>query len=548
MNKLYYGDCLTIMRDHMNLGSVDLIYLDPPFNSNQEYNAIYKDETGRPLPDQIEAFCDLWTLNEETERTIRAMPVLMRSAGIDDTVAEFWRLWVNALRGTQPRLLAYLSYMVERLLQMRPILKPTGSIYLHCDPTASHYIKVMMDTIFGHENFRNEITWQRTESHNTAGRYGNVADILLYYSKSDKPTWNPQYQPYGNAQMGRFRHVDASGRRYKLENLTAPRPNSDSGKFDWRGTKPGPTRGWGYKVEQLEAWWAEGRIQTKKDGTPRMDGLKMYLDEAEGKPLQNIWTDIPRIPNTSSERMGYATQKPLALLERIIQASSNPGEVVFDPFCGCATTLEAAHRLGRRWIGIDIAIHAVKRVAKVRLQDRLRLVEGKDFVVDGVPRTLEGARDLWKRDPYHFQKWAVEAVDGFVTTRRTADGGIDGRLYFAMPNADSLQSMAIEVKGGKNVGIATLRALRGVLENDAALMVGLIILEPLGVTKERNFHRFMAEAGDTQTTFARPYPRMQLRTVADILNDKGFDVPGMVARGTGQGVLLSPLSYGDERK
>ena len=165
MNRLYYGDCLTIMRDHVNLGSVDLIDLGPPFNSNQEYNAIYKDETGCPLPDRIEAFCDLWTLNEETERTIRAMPVRMRSAGIDDTVVEFWRLWVNALRGTQPRLLAYLSYMVERLLQMRPILKPTGSIYLHCDPTASHYIKVMMDAIFGHENFRSEITWRRTSSH-----------------------------------------------------------------------------------------------------------------------------------------------------------------------------------------------------------------------------------------------------------------------------------------------------------------------------------------------------------------------------------------------
>ncbi len=212
---------------------------------------------------------------------------------------------------------------------------------------------------------------------------------------------------------------------------------------------------------------------------------------------------------------------------------------MFDPFCGCATTLEAAHRLNRKWTGIDIAIHAVKRVAKVRWQDRLRLVEGKDFVVDGVPRTLEGARDLWQRDPYHFQKWAVEAVEGFVTTKQTADGGLDGRLYFARPNMDDLQSMAIEVKGGKNVGIATLRALRGVLENDAALIVGLLILEPLGVTKERNFHRFLAEAGDTQSTFARPYPRLQLRTVVDILNGKGFDVPGMVARGTGQGVLLS---------
>ncbi len=271
-------------------------------------------------------------------------------------------------------------------------------------------------------------------------------------------------------------------------------------------------------------------------GTGRPD-RKTYL--SGGRPATNLWNDIDNLSGRTRERMGYATQKPLALLERIIKTSSNEGDVVFDPFCGCATTLEAAHRLGRRWVGIDIAIHAVKRVAKVRLQDRLRLVAGKDFEVDGVPRTLEGARDLWKRDPCHFQKWAVETVDGFVTTRRPADGGIDGRLYFAMPNVDDLQSMAMEVKGGKNVGIATLRALRGVLENDAALRVGLIILEPLGVTKERNFHRFMAEAGDTQSTFARPYPRMQLRTVEDILNGKGFDVPGMVARGTGQGVLLS---------
>ncbi len=184
VNRLYYGDCLTIMRDHVNLGSVDLIYLDPPFNSNQEYNAIYRDATGRLLPDQIEAFCDLWTLDEERERAIRVMPVLMRERGIDDKVAEFWRLWVNALRGTQPRLLAYLSYMVERLLPMKPILKPTGSIYLHCGPTASHYLKVMMDAIFGHENFRSEITWRRTSSHNDSKGFGQVRDIILSYSKT----------------------------------------------------------------------------------------------------------------------------------------------------------------------------------------------------------------------------------------------------------------------------------------------------------------------------------------------------------------------------
>ncbi len=291
MNRLYYGDCLAVMEE-MPPGSVDLIYLDPPFNSSRDYNAIYTDETGRPLPTQIEAFCDTWILDEDRERAIRQMPILMREAGIDDEVAEFWRLWVKALRKTNPRMLAYLSYMVQRLLPMRGLLKASGSIYLHCDPTASHYIKIMMDAIFGHENFRNEITWQRTESHNTADRYGNIADILLYYAKSSQAIWNPQYQDYGEAQLSRFRHMDGDGRRYKLENLTAPRPNSTSGKFNWRGTLPGPTRGWGYNVEQLEAWWHEGRIRTKADGTPRTDGLKVYLDETQGKPLQNIWTDI----------------------------------------------------------------------------------------------------------------------------------------------------------------------------------------------------------------------------------------------------------------
>ena len=537
MNRLYYGDCLAVMEE-MPPDSVDLIYLDPPFNSSRDYNAIYTDETGRPLPTQIEAFCDTWILDEDRERAIRQMPILMREAGIADEVAEFWRLWVKALRKTNPRMLAYLSYMVQRLLPMRGLLKSTGSIYLHCDPTASHYIKIMMDAIFGHENFKNEITWQRTESHNTADRYGNIADILLYYTKSSQTTWNPQHQDYGEAQLSRFRHLDGDGRRYKLENLTAPRPNSTSGKFNWRGTLPGPTRGWGYNLEQLEAWWHEGRIRTKSDGTPRMDGLKVYLDETLGKPLQNIWTDISRIPNTSSERMGYATQKPLALLERVITASSNPGDLVFDPFCGCATTIEAAHRLGRRWIGIDIAIHAIKRVAKVRLQERLRLVEGTDFEIKGMPRDMEGVRDLWERDKYHFQKWAVEQVDGFVTARKSGDGGVDGRLYFAMPQQDAwerdpLRSMVIEVKGGANVGIGVVRDLRGVLEREEAEMAGLIVLQEPGEKKRASFGRELAAAGDLEV-HGTTYPRMQLLTVSEILEGKRFRTPSAVGRGSRQ--------------
>ena len=489
MNRLYYGDCLTIMRDHMKIGSVDLIYLDPPFNSNREYNAIYKDETGRPLPDQINAFCDLWELNEERERALRTMPVLMREAGIDDDAVEFWRLWMNALRKTNPRLLAYLSYMVERLLLMKGILRPTGSIYLHCDPTASHYIKVMMDAIFGHTNFRSEIVWQRHGGfkRSSAMQFPQKNDTILFYAKSASTvTFNTQYKPHKPEYVRRFKK-DKEGRLYR------------------------------------------------DDVNPTGGGRRtIYLDETQGDIIDSVWTDIPPVNPNARERMGYATQKPVRLLKRIIAASSNPGDTVFDPFCGCATTLEAAHALDRRWVGIDIAIHAIKRVAKVRLRERLKLVEGEHFTIEGVPRDIEGARDLWGRDKYHFQKWAVEQVDGFVTTRQSGDGGVDGRIYFAMPEIDAykrrgLEGMAIEVKGGKNVGINVVRELRGVLDNDQALMAGLIILEPLGERKERNFRKFMADAGDLDV-IGMKYARMQMLTADEILEGKRFHTPGAVGR------------------
>ena len=535
MNRLYYGDCLTIMQG-MPLGSVDLIYLDPPFNSNRAYNAIYKDETGRPLPDQIEAFCDTWTLDEEQERAIRQMPVLMREAGIDDEVAEFWKLWMNALRKTNPRLLAYLSYMVQRLLPMRGILKPTGSIYLHCDPTASHYIKVMMDAIFGHENFRNEIVWKRTSTHSDSKTWSRVSDTILFYTKGRRFTWNTPYTPHSDEYIAnKYRHQDADGRLYQLDNMTSPNPRPNM-MYEWKGFAS-PTKGWRYSEETMADLDAEGRIwyPTFKDGThntSRRPRLRRYLDEMKGGVMGNIWTDISPINSQARERLGYATQKPLRLLERIIRASSDAGDMVFDPFCGCATTLEAAHILGRRWIGIDVAIHAVKRVAKVRLEDRLGLKEGTDFEIEGVPQTLEGARDLWTRDKYHFQKWAIEQVEGFATTRRTGDGGIDGRLYFDIPDEKHLQSMVLEVKGGVNVGISVVRDLRGVLERDSALLAGLIVMDGLGERKIANFRREMAQAGDLDVLGVL-YPRMQLLTAGEILEGGRFDTPSL-ARGRGE--------------
>ncbi len=492
MNRLYYGDCFTIMQE-WPLEYVDLIYLDPPYNSDRNYNAIYKDETGMPLPDQVEAFCDMWELDAVREKAIKTMPILLRENGIDDKTAEFWKLWMNALRDTQPQLLAYLSYMVERLIIMKRILKPSGSIYLHCDSTASHYIKIMMDGIFGHENFRRELIWSNEDVSGFKSQAKNWIrghDIILYYTNGvlKHTTFNKQFLPLEKSTIKRYDKRDRDGRSYKV-----------------------------YK---------------NPDGTDR----KSYLKEDRGRPFGSVWTDIPSFQtvNNTGEYLGYDTQKPLALLERIIKASSNPGDVVLDPFCGCATTLEAAQKLGRKWIGIDIAIHAIKRVASVRLEERMGLKQGDDFIIEGVPRNLEGAQDLWERDKYHFQKWAVEQVNGFVTSKKTSDGGIDGRLYFRQNwQSKELDSMVLEVKGGKHVSIGDVRALKGVLDNDNALMAGLIVMKKPSKVQLRNFRSFMAQTG-VLTINGFDYPNMQLLSVEEIFEGKRFVTPSVVGKSDNQ--------------
>ena len=519
-NRLYYGDCLTVMQD-LPGQSVDLIYLDPPFNSNRQYAAIYADETGRPLPDQVEAFCDMWELDPERERAIRAMPVLMRESGLDDQAANLWRLWMHSLRNTQPRLLAYLSYMTQRLLVMHRLMKPTASLYLHCDQTASHYIKALLDAVFGHQNFRAEIVGRRTKAKGLAYRgLPHNHDTLLYYTRGPKFVWNREFREHDGSYIEKaYRHIEPeSGRRYRLDNLANPNPDRPNLTYEFLGV----TRVWRWTRERMQAAYDSGLvIQTKPGNVPV---LKRYLDESKGVAIDSIWDDVEPISSNSKERMGYATQKPVSLLERIIKTSTNPGDLVLDPFCGCATTMEAAHRLDRRWIGIDIAIHAVKRVAQLRLNGRLGLIEGKDYVIEGVPQNVEGAQDLWRRDKYQFQKWAVEQVDGFVTTKQSSDGGIDGRIYYEPRYDEPLQSMVLEVKGGASVSIKDLRALEGVLNADDAQMAGLIVMKPLGVRQQRNFDQFTAKAGFLNVS-GRDYPRLQVLNIAEILEGKRFDTP-----------------------
>ena len=344
---IFTGDNLPIMRG-MNSASVDLIYLDPPFNSNANYAAPIGSEAAGA------AFKDTWTLSD-----------------VDIT-------WLDLIEAKHPALnrviyaamtnsdKSYLIYMAIRLLEMHRILKPTGSIYLHCDPTMSHYLKLVMDSIFDGKQFRNEIVWQRTNAHNLKAKYfSKTHDVLLFYSKDQDYTWNTQYTDYSQAQLSRYKK-DETGRLYTGRDLTVS--SGGNRNFQWRGSRPSSNRSWGASLEQLERWYTEGRILLKKDGTPRLDGLKVYLDELPGKQISAIWTDIPRIGNTSKERLGYPTQKPLALLDRIIKASSNEGDIVFDPFCGCATTLVAADRLQREWIGIDISAKASELVVE-RIRD-----------------------------------------------------------------------------------------------------------------------------------------------------------------------------------
>ncbi|MGI9461076.1 MAG: DNA methyltransferase [Alphaproteobacteria bacterium] len=478
-NKLFYGDCLSVMQDKMKPESIDLIYLDPPFNSNKTYNVIYKDSTGRPLPENVEAFCDMWEIDDEKERIIQKMPILMMKSGIDKSAAELWQLWMQALRNTQPKLLAYLAYMTERLLQMKLILKPTGSFFYHCDPTASHYIKIILDAIFGHQNFTNEIVWCYKSGGASSYYFAKKHDIIFYYRMSKE-----------NFTYNNEKEKSYMGKNYKTGNKKVKLYNDNKGI---------------YTLVNPKDWW-----------------------------------QISMMATSSKKRMGYDTEKPPALLEKIIKASSNEEDIIFDPFCGCATTLISAHKLNRQWVGIDIAYHAIDKISRNRLSRDNALAEGIDYEIDGIPNTMESAMALWEKDKYQFQKFFVEYIGGFVSSKKSNDGGVDGVLYWADEgNTKNLHKMIIEVKGGENIAKSVIRDLRGTMEKTGAQMAGLIVRD-IGDIQKRNFIQEMAQAGDYQGKRERPYTRMQLLTIDEIIAGKRFDTPdpeNITIKGAKQGVL-----------
>jgi adenine specific DNA methylase Mod len=378
LNKLYYGDNLTVLKNCFDDESVDLIYLDPPFNSQATYNVLFKSTAGEQSRAQIEAFEDTWHWGDEAAL---AFDGVMTSGNSD--AAEMLRAMRSFLKEND--MMAYLSMMAVRLLELHRVLKPTGSLYLHCDPTASHYLKVLMDGIFGAVNFRNEVIWKRNSAHSDAKQrarhYGRLTDSILFYSKGDNPTWKTMYRPYDQEYIDRdYRRVDPDGRRYRIDNIQGP-GGAEKGNPYYEVM--GVSRHWRYSREKMQQLIEQGRIiQTRPGAVPQ---YKRYLDEMPGVSAQNLWDDIPVINNRSSEHLGYPTQKPLALLERIIEVSSNEGEIVLDPFCGCGTAIHAAQRLKRQWIGIDITHLAISLIEK-RLKDAF---PGIVYEVHGTPKDLE---------------------------------------------------------------------------------------------------------------------------------------------------------------
>ncbi len=534
MNHLFYGDNLRVMRETLKAESVDLVYLDPPFNSKRDYNLLFQSPKGQQSEAQITAFKDSWHWGEQAESEFHEV---LHHENTD--VAQMIRAFRAFLKESD--MMAYITMMANRLLELQRVLKPTGSLYLHCDPTASHYLKIVLDGVFGKENFRSEINWRRSSAHNDAkqGRrlYGNVRDVVFFYTKSSEWTWNWIYTRYSKQYLAsEYRHRTADGRDFKETDLTANKPGGDV-SFAWRvkregvegarweadladeylaprqgteylGVQPYRGRYWAYSKANLIDFANAGKLRHRSTGMPR---LIQFADEMPGVPLQNDWQDIP--PVLGTESLGYDTQKPVALLERIIQASSNEGDAILDPFCGCGTAVHAAQKLKRKWIGIDITYLAIGLIEK-RLNDAF----GKDcqFQVHGTPKDSESARDLAARDKYQFQWWAVTLVQAqpYQCKKKGADGGIDGlKFFYDVKDADA-RKIVVSVKGG-TLKADDIRALNHVREREKADVGILISLnEPTGKMKADaasvGFYEW--QAGKKKS------PRIQLLTIEGLLS------------------------------
>lgn len=513
-NILYYGDNLEILQKYITDNSIDLIYLDPPFNSKATYNILYKEQTGEPSQAQITAFEDTWHWGLESER---ALQQIFASPLASSATKDLMAVMPNFL-GKKTDMAAYLTMMCIRLMELKRVLKDSGSIYIHCDPTASHYLKILMDSIFGTANYKAEIIWKRQSAHSDSRGYGAVHDTLLFYVKSNEYTWNQTFQPYDAEYLEQYyRYTDENERRFMSGDLGAAGLQGGGYEYDWKGIK----RIWRVPFETMERLEKEGKIFYTRNSIPR---IKRYLDEAKGMPVQNVWSDLESLRSWHGERLGYPTQKPLSLLERIIQSSSNEGDIVLDPFCGCGTALVAAQQLNRKWIGIDIT-HLAISTMKWRIGQMFHLIAGKDYSIVGEPKDLESAKALAAQNKYQFQWWAVSLVGGqpYGDKKKGADTGIDGYLYF-MDEMNKVKRAIIQVKAGI-VSVSQIRDLIGVIQREKAEMGVFLCLE--SATKP------MQIEADSQGFYNSPlgtdYPKIQILTIEQLLEGKKPEIPPWIA-------------------
>jgi DNA modification methylase len=518
-NQLYYGDNLEVLRKHIAKDSIDLIYLDPPFNSNQDYSVIFKNPRGAGSEAQIKAFKDTWHWGPTSEYTLlRDIPEHCPAKVIEATNAIVDLVGKNDLA-------AYMVMMIPRLVELRRVLKPTGSLFLHCDTTACHYLRVVLDAIFGIQNFRSQISWKRTSAHSDGkqGRkgLGRITDIILFYSKSKDIIWNTLYMPYDEEYTRDFyKFVEPeTGRRYTLGDITGP---GGERKGNPLYEVMGVIRYWRYSQEKMKELITAGRIVQERPGAvPR---YKRYLDEMPGIPMQDLWDDIGPIGSQAKERLGYPTQKPLALLERMIQLSSNKGDIILDPFCGCGTAIHAAQKLGRNWIGIDITSLAISLI-KYRLTTAFPTIQ---FMTIGEPKDLDGAKQLAEDDKHQFEWWALSLVKAKPSGegaapgqgKKGADSGKDGLIFFR-DTGDRLNKVVVSVKGGKNVGVDMVRSLGDVVDEQKAAIGLFITLEP----PTKPMVDWAAKKGLFHSDAWGDFPKIQILTITELLAGKKVAMP-----------------------
>lgn len=546
MNRLFYGDNLDVLRQSISAETVDLVYLDPPFNSNRSYNVIFSRHSTAPNDEsaQIQAFDDTWRWTPVTEEQFNRYT---SSGELPNMVADALTAFRTLLGENDA--LAYLVNMAPRLVELHRVLKMTGSLYLHCDPTMSHYLKILLDAIFGANRFRNEIIWKRTSAHSDTkqGRaaYGAIHDVILFYTKDKVATWTPYYTPYDLEYLeNEYRHIAPDGRQYKEGDVTAAKSGGDV-EFDWpikrhgagrweadlgdeyktplagwtyMMAKPYNNRYWAYSKGNLREFAKSGKLIHRATGAPR---LMLFADEMPGIGPQDIWTDIRPISANAAERLGYPTQKPLDLLNRIIAASTEAGQVVLDPFAGCGTTVDSAQAMGRRWVGIDVTYIAIDLMEK-----RLRHTYGDDiggtYEVLGIPRDRASALALFSRSPFDFERWAVSLVNGQPNVKQVGDKGIDGVARFALDARGGVGRALISVKGGRQLNPSMVRDLGGTVTTQKAEMGVLITNGPptRGMIDEAN------HAGTYQHPhYADAFPRIQLITVDELLSGKRPKMP-----------------------